>query len=190
MSSTTSNEVMVGCAVKITNIKLSGKIDGFSEGVLNDKNISDLKSARGRVAFRPKDLQRVYIFILGRNGNHINVTGLTSYDDISKVEDIFSRCCISEYQCEISSLTIDSMSFSCRRHIFSHFYRLLKCGNPTFIDSVTRVGWDIRMYPQFPGIVIRANGPTFTLFRSGCLTAVGFKSRVHFEGALETLVTL
>ena len=75
--------------IRITNIKISGEIIGFSESVLHPDNISDLKVGRWRTAFRPIHLHRVYIFILGKFKNHINITGLTSYDNISV---IFTDC--------------------------------------------------------------------------------------------------
>ena len=176
--------------IRITNIKISGEIIGFSENVLQPENISDLKVGRWRTAFRPIHLHRMYIFILGKFKNHINITGLTSYNDISKVEEVFSKCCVEGYRCEVDCLRIDSMSFSCRQHIFSHFYRLLKSGNPSFTAGVMNLGWSVRIYPQFPGIVLHIDGPVFTLFRSGCLTGVGFKSYVRFEEALEKLLSL
>ena len=177
--------------MKITNIKFSGCIHPCYERSISKLDVFKFTSSPSRICFRSLLHPKIFFFILGKECNHLNITGVRNLEQIPTLTNVFLQCCVDTYKSKISNFKIDSISLTDKRFVYSYIYKLLKAGNERLREALLNKCWYVRSHLQFPGITIKlSEGPAITFFKSGCITGCGFKSTSCFYKVIKVITAL
>ena len=122
-------------------------------------------------------LRSTFVYVIFYTG-HVNCTKLTELSDIEKCQSLLKRLIQEDsypsdehHQCETSSAIVDNI---CSSGTVDQRVKLVR-----FTDYLKLKEVGFRYNPQtFPGLSVKINNVSFTLFNSGKFIAVGAKSYV------------
>lgn len=153
----------------VTNFKISFKCSLlFLDNVLKiaEKNSIKTKAYNNFVVF--KNTYQFIIFKAKKDCNHINVTKISSRENICQAVLLFEEL----FQCKTFNLAIDNII------AVSQISNFLNLSNISKTHQVGRVKYNCE---KFPGLFIRFNEGTTILFHSGKVVIVGCKTEEQIE---------
>lgn len=159
----------------VTNFKISFKcpllfLDNVST-ITHQQNL-DTKVFNNFIVFKKKF--NFIIFKAKRTLNHINVTKLSTREDILESVQVFEQL----FSCQISNLTIDNIIAVSK---FPEFLNLSKISQHTFEGKIKYNS------EKFPGLFIKFKEGTVILFHSGKVVVVGCKTESNIECLLKRI---
>ena len=168
--------------MRIVNVKLSGLIKPFSSSKLCKENIVNYSETASRITFKSRIYKGYSFFILGKTKNHLNITGFKLISDISNILKKFLTCCSDDYCTLIDNFKIDSLTCVDKGNKYREIYSLLKRYDKYFTREILNLGWFIREYPFYSGIIVKTSfGPSITYFNNGTIIMVGLKHPAIFN---------
>ena len=127
-------------------------------------------------------------FILGKNKNYFNVTGLKNLHQLSKVINSYKTSFIDSIKPKLKNLKIDSIVFKAK--ISPYFYKNLKKSSK-LSHIFKKIQYTIKFYDKFSGISIKhITGHCITLFRNGTILGFGLKSENQIKQILSFIKNL
>jgi len=164
----------------ILNIKISGKTIKIKPSfILKSINVTFNKS---RISWKKDNF---VFFILGKNKNFFNVTGLKNFKQISTAIKSYKSSFINSIKPKLKKLKIDSITFKAK--ISPIFYKNLKKSSK-LSNIFKKIQYTTKFYNKFSGISIKhTSGHCITFFKNGTILGFGLKSENQIKQILSFL---